>query len=191
MKIVLASGSPRRMDLLNMLKVEFVKDPSGIPEDIDLSDSPESIVMSLAFQKAMDVAERYDDGELVIGADTIVYNDEVYGKPVDRDDAYKMLKALSGKEHSVYTGIAVVKAGSNEKVVDYVRTKVVFKELSDETIYSYIDTQEVYGKAGAYAIQGFGSVLVEEIQGDYFNIVGLPISRLSDILKNYFDYKIL
>lgn len=191
MKIVLASGSPRRMDLLNMLNVEFVKDPSGIPEDIDLNDSPESIVMSLAFQKAMDVSNRYEDGELVIGADTIVYNDQVYGKPLDRDDAYNMLKALSGKEHSVYTGIAVVKAGSNEKVVDYVRTKVVFKELSDETIYSYIDTQEAYGKAGAYAIQGFGSILVEEIQGDYFNIVGLPISRLSDILKNYFGFRIL
>jgi septum formation protein len=191
MKIVLASGSPRRMDLLNMLNVEFVKDPSGIPEDIDLNDSPESIVMSLAFQKAMDVSTRYEDGELVIGADTIVYNDQVYGKPLDRDDAYNMLKALSGKEHSVYTGIAVVKAGSNEKVVDYVRTKVVFKDLSDETIYSYIDTQEAYGKAGAYAIQGFGSILVEEIQGDYFNIVGLPISRLSDILKNYFGFRIL
>lgn len=191
MKIVLASGSPRRMDLLNMLNVEFVKDPSGIPEDIDLNDSPESIVMSLAFQKAMDVSNRYEDGELVIGADTIVYNDQVYGKPLDRDDAYNMLKSLSGKEHSVYTGIAVVKAGSNEKVVDYVRTKVVFKDLSDETIYSYIDTQEAYGKAGAYAIQGFGSILVEEIQGDYFNIVGLPISRLSDILKNYFGFRIL
>ncbi|MCT4632170.1 MAG: Maf family protein [Firmicutes bacterium] len=191
MKIVLASGSPRRMDLLNMLNVEFVKDPSGIPEDIDLNDSPESIVMSLAFQKAMDVSTRYEDGELVIGADTIVYNDQVYGKPLDRDDAYNMLKTLSGKEHSVYTGIAVVKAGSNEKVVDYVRTKVVFKDLSDETIYSYIDTQEAYGKAGAYAIQGFGSILVEEIQGDYFNIVGLPISRLSDILKNYFGFRIL
>jgi septum formation protein len=191
MKIVLASGSPRRMDLLNMLNVEFVKDPSGIPEDIDLNDSPESIVMSLAFQKAMDVSSRYEDGELVIGADTIVYNDQVYGKPLDRDDAYNMLKSLSGKEHSVYTGIAVVKAGSNEKVVDYVRTKVVFKDLSDETIYSYIDTQEAYGKAGAYAIQGFGSILVEEIQGDYFNIVGLPISRLSDILKNYFGFRIL
>lgn len=191
MKIVLASASPRRIELLEMLDVDFVKDPSGIDENIDLTDKPESIVMSLAFQKSMDVASRYEDGELVIGADTIVYNNGVLGKPKDRADAYSMLKELSGKEHFVYTGISIIKAASDNKAVDFVKTKVKFKDLSDQDINKYLDRGEAFGKAGAYAIQGFGSLLIDDIEGDYFNVVGLPVSKLSDMLKNYFGFNIL
>ena len=121
----------------------------------------------------------------------MVYHETILGKPKDEEDAFEMLKSLSNSEHYVFTGIAVIEACSDIKIVDYVKTKVIFKELSESTIKSYIDSGEVWGKAGAYAIQGLGATLIESIEGDFYNVVGLPISKLQDILLNNFGISLL
>lgn len=190
-KVILASNSPRRKEILENIGIKFSVIGSDVDEIVRDNESPESVVMGLSFEKAVDVSKKADDGAIVIAADTIVYGDKILGKPVDKADAFNMLKALSGKSHYVYTGISVIKAGTNTKVMDYVKTEVVFKELDDDIINKYIETGEPMDKAGAYAIQGYGSILIESISGDYFNVVGLPISRLSEILKGHFDFAIL
>ena len=124
---------------------------------------------------------------MVISADTIVVLDNtVLGKPKDEIEARKMITSLSGRTHQVITGISLINLDNNKKIIDYVISNVKFKNLSEEDINDYIRTKESLDKAGAYGIQGYGALLVEEIQGDYFNIVGLPISRLSDLLKKIF-----
>ncbi len=151
------------------------------------NESPEDMVVRLAYEKAFDVAKRNTD-RLVIGADTIVALDnEVLGKPKDQNEAYQMIKRLSNKTHKVITGISLINLKENKIIKDYVVSFVTFKDLSEDSIKDYINTNESLDKAGAYGIQGYGALLVKNIQGDYFNIVGLPISRLSDLLKNHFD----
>lgn len=135
-------------------------------------------------KKGIDIASR-QKSDLVISADTIVVLDNtVLGKPKDEIEARKMITSLSGRTHQVITGISLINLDNNKKIIDYVISNVKFKNLSEEDINDYIRTKESLDKAGAYGIQGYGALLVEEIQGDYFNIVGLPISRLSDLLKN-------
>ena len=143
--------------------------------------------MRLAFEKSMDVAKSNQES-LVIGADTIVvFNNTILGKPKDKEDARNTIKLLSGNTHEVITGISLINLSANKKIIDYVVSKVKFKDLSEDDINDYINTGESLDKAGAYGIQGYGSLLIEEIQGDYFNIVGLPISKLSDLVKTHFD----
>lgn len=187
MNIVLASASPRRKEILTNYNIHFDIVKSEIEEIVLESDMPVHAVVRLAFEKGMDVAKGNQDS-LVIAADTIVVIDnEILGKPKDKSDAYKMLKRLSGKQHSVITGISLINLTEKKKIVDYVVSEVKFKQLSDSIINDYLSTGEFSDKAGAYGIQGYGALLVEEIKGDYLNIVGLPISRISDLLIEKFD----
>ncbi len=187
MEIILASASPRRKEILQNTKLKFEKEKSDIEEVILENESPENMVVRLAYEKAFNVAKTNKD-KLVIGADTIVaIDDEVLGKPKDEKEAYQMIKRLSNKTHKVITGISLINLKENKVIKDYVVSFVTFKNLSDDSIKDYINTNESLDKAGAYGIQGYGTLLVDNIQGDYFNIVGLPISRLSDLLKDHFD----
>lgn len=187
MNIILASASPRRKEILENTKLKFDIIKSDIDEIILEKEAPIQAVMRLAFEKSMDIASKNED-DLIIAADTVVVLDEnILGKPKDKEEAYNMIRSLSGRTHEVITGISLVNLGLNKKIIDYVVSTVKFKELSDEDIKDYIHTNESLDKAGAYGIQGYGAMLVEKIEGDYFNIVGLPISKLSDLLKKHFS----
>ncbi|MGL4796722.1 MAG: Maf family protein [Paraclostridium sp.] len=187
MNIILASGSPRRKEILANTKLKFNVITSDIDETVLENEQPIQLVLRLALEKSMDVASKNSNG-LVIGADTIVVLDNtILGKPKNEDEAFKMLASLSDREHQVITGISVINLDNNKKIIDYVVSNVKFKKLTEKDIKDYISTEEYKDKAGAYGIQGFGALLVEEIKGDYFNIVGLPISKLGDILKNNFN----
>ena len=187
MNIILASASPRRKEILENTNVKFKIMASSIEELRLEGESPCQMVMRLAFEKGIDIASR-QKSDLVISADTIVVLDNtVLGKPKDEIEARKMITSLSGRTHQVITGISLINLDNNKKIIDYVISNVKFKNLSEEDINDYIRTKESLDKAGAYGIQGYGALLVKEIQGDYFNIGGLPISRLSDLLKKYFN----
>lgn len=194
-KIVLASASPRRRELLEQIGIKFDIVVSNEPEDeIDKSLSPENYTSELALMKACKVAKKLTGTKrkdsLIIAADTVVYSDgKILGKPKDSDDAFRILKSLSGKAHEVYTGICVMRLTDGYATSKSIKTTVKFKKLTDKTIKTYIKTGEPADKAGAYGIQGRGAVLVEEICGDYFNVVGLPLSALYDVLISEFgDY---
>ncbi len=187
MNIILASASPRRKEILENANVKFKVMASSIEELTLDGESPCHMVMRLAFEKGIDIASR-QKSDLVISADTIVVLDNtVLGKPKDEVEARKMITSLSGRTHQVITGISLINLDNNKKIIDYVISSVKFKNLSEKDINDYIRTKESLDKAGAYGIQGYGALLVDEIQGDYFNIVGLPISRLSDLLKKHFN----
>lgn len=185
MKIVLASKSPRRIELLSRYIEGFEILPSQIDENLGAEASPEIDVMTLAFEKAWDAAKRTDESSLVIGSDTVVAGEEILGKPKDREDAFRMLKSLSGKEHRVITGIALINLEKNLKAVDYEESKVVFRELTDSMIENYLDTGEYEDKAGSYAIQGIGEILCERFEGSFSNIVGLPLVKLDEMMKKH------
>ena len=175
MKLVLASKSPRRSEILKNAGYEFTVSVAGADETIPDGTKPEDAVIFLAARKAMAV-DRADD-ETVLGADTIVVLDnKILGKPKDKDDAFNMIKALSGRVHSVFTGVCVVGKGVSMTFSE--ETKVEFLPLTDDEINAYINTDEPYDKAGAYGIQGLASKFIRGIQGDYFNVVGLPVSRI-------------
>lgn len=187
MEIILASASPRRKEILQNTKLKFEIQKSNIKEVILENESPKDMVVRLAYEKAYDVAKNNRD-KLVIGADTIVVLDNnILGKPKDKDEAYQMVKSLSNKTHEVITGISLINIKKGITINDYVTSLVTFKDLTEDSIKDYINTNESLDKAGAYGIQGYGALLVDSIQGDYFNIVGLPISKLSDLLKDHFD----
>ncbi|MCX7922682.1 MAG: Maf family protein [Clostridia bacterium] len=183
--IVLASASPRRTELLKQIGIEFKIIPSNIEEDIKVNIPPEELVQKLSYEKALDVAKQLPEGSLVIGADTIVVKDGVLGKPANEEQAFEMLKSLQGRWHEVITGVTVINSYTLKSVKAYEKTRVKMRELSDSTILSYIKTREPMDKAGSYGIQGIGAVLVEKIEGCYFNVVGLPLTRLSFILEEF------
>ncbi len=191
MRIILASNSPRRKDLLSQIGIKFEIMPSDIDEDLDvLEGTIHEKLEQLAFMKAKYIAEKIAEG-LVIGADTVVVIDDIIlGKPVDEEDAYKMLKLLNGRTHQVITGISIIDAKTNEYKTDHVATLVKFNNMSEEEIKSYIKSEEPLGKAGSYGIQGLGALFVSHIEGDYFNIVGLPINALNKMLLE-FRYRVL
>ena len=182
--IVLASSSPRRKDLLRQIKLPFEIIPSEIDENIsELTGTPAQKAEQLAYQKAKDVSNRVKRG-LVLGADTIVViDDEILGKPKDSEDAFQMLKKLSGKEHEVITGICLIDLDKNIELIQHETTIVQFTELDDEKIRTYIKSGEAFDKAGSYAAQGVGAIFVKGIKGCYSNVVGLPLTRLSDMLE--------
>ncbi|MCU9811334.1 MULTISPECIES: Maf family protein [Paraclostridium] len=187
MNIILASGSPRRKEILENTNLKFSVITSDIDEIIFENEEPIQLVLRLAFEKCMSVAQN-NPSDLVIGADTIVVLDnEILGKPKNEEEAFKTLSKLSNREHQVITGMSIVNLENEKKLVDYAISNVKFKKLTDQDIKDYISTKECLDKAGSYGIQGYGALLVEEIKGDYFNIVGLPISKLSDILKINFN----
>ncbi len=174
MKIVLASSSPRRKELLKTAGIDFEVDVEGV-EEIVKGDCVEDIVCSLAEQKCSPVALRRPS-DCVIGADTVVALDgKILGKPKDIEDAKQMLRTLSGNKHAVFTGVCISAKG--KKYVFCEKTEVTFFDLTEEEINSYVSTGEPMDKAGAYGIQGYGCTLVEKIDGDYFNVVGLPVAK--------------
>lgn len=192
---ILASGSPRRKELLELMGLEFKVIVSQADEDSVSKDlKPALYVQELALLKASATAKEVlrNKNAVIISADTIVTLDgQILGKPKDEDDAFNMLSKLSGCEHEVYTGYCVMRISDGKAVCGKVRTKVKFKDLSDDKICGYINSGEPMDKAGAYGIQGLGSLLIEKIDGDYFNVVGLPISALADTLEDEFDIKLL
>jgi septum formation protein len=184
LKIVLASASPRRKELLEQLGVPFeVVDPGEVEEAA--SGSPEEVVSRNSLAKVLRVARDLEEG-IVVGADTVVVKgDRILGKPRGPAEAKEMLRALSGSSHRVLTGIAVVDAGTGRVESDVVETLVSMLPLSEEDIDRYLASGEPLGKAGGYAIQGLGAVLVEGIDGCFHNVVGLPLSSLSTLLRKF------
>lgn len=188
LKLILGSGSPRRKDILNLFNLRYEVEVSRVEESINKDFSPQINSMYNAYIKGADIKNQKKDC-IVLAADTIVQLDgKILLKPKNEEEAFFMLKSLSGKSHSVITGFAIL--SDTKKYVDYVETKVMFKEFDDIMISKYVDTGEPLDKAGAYGIQGMGSILVERITGDYFNVVGLPISKIADVLKRYFDFDV-
>lgn len=185
MRIILASASPRRRELIKNLKIDFEVKTADCEEITIPGERPEDTVKRLSLTKARCVAELEGDDAVVIGADTVVAIDgKILGKPADENEAAEMLRLLSGRTHRVYTGLAVI--GGGKTVNEYVETEVKFYDLTDSQIKRYIATGEPMDKAGAYGIQKHGSLLVEEIRGDYFNVVGLPVGRLDRVLRENF-----
>jgi len=184
MRIILASNSPRRKELLSQVGVTFEVIPSEFEEHL-IELPPEKLVEHFAYMKAKDVAQAQNEEALVIGSDTIVCLDEIMGKPRNKEDAFNMLKKLSGKHHRVLSGLSIINTATGESMTEHESTRVKMKELSDAEIMAYINTGEPADKAGAYAIQGMGSLFVEGIEGDYFNVVGLPLFRLGKMLESF------
>lgn len=182
-KIILASNSPRRREILSNF-IDFTVISKEIDEIKDDCFSPWTTVMALAYEKGIEVAKDNVD-EVVLSADTLVELDgKLLGKPKNREDAKIMIKSLSGKIHNVYTGYAIFKLSKKIKYVSYEKSTVKFYDLSSDEIEKYLDTLEYKDKAGAYGIQGKGSLLVEKIEGDYFNIVGFPIGKINrDLMR--------
>lgn len=184
MSIILASASPRRQELLTQVGCDFKVITSNIVEDNTQDLPPNELAVLQARAKALDVAAKLSAGDIVIGADTIVILDgQVFGKPADTDDACRMLAGLSGREHQVITGVAIVESGSDKCWTDYAVTTVTIAELTKEEIARYVATGEPMDKAGAYAIQGKGALFVERINGCYTNVVGLPLTTMRNLLE--------
>ena len=185
-KIILASASPRRRELLEQGGIPFTVIPSQAEEKIT-TEQPGQAVEELSYLKCSDIYEKSLGDVLVIGADTAVASEgKILGKPSSQKDAVKMLQSLQGREHEVYTGVTIMAREGNEnrKKTFHEKTKVVFYPMSEDEIRSYVNTGEPMDKAGAYGIQGKSAVFIKEISGDYNNVVGLPLARLYQELKN-------
>jgi septum formation protein len=183
MKLVLASQSPRRKELLAILGYPFTVIPSAIDETPLPDESPETFVVRVARDKAVEVASKVS-GSVILSADTIVTIDgEILGKPLDEAEAVAMLRKLSGREHSVYTAVTVVNQTKGESLEGLDRTRVWFDTLGDDQILDYIHREDVYDKAGAYGIQGYAGVYIPKIDGNYFNVMGLPLPLVSGLLR--------
>ncbi|MFL5502692.1 MAG: Maf family protein [Gemmatimonadaceae bacterium] len=181
-RVVLASGSPRRRQLLDLIGITHEVRPSNVDETARPREAPRRHAERLAREKATAVARR-DPDLITIGADTVVViNRKVLGKPVDDADAARMLAMLSGREHTVITAIAVSRGRKLRSAIEEVRVK--FRRLRDAEIDAYIATREPMDKAGAYGIQGYGATIVERIEGDYFAVMGLPLVRLINLLRD-------
>ncbi|HEX5884853.1 MAG TPA: Maf family protein [Pyrinomonadaceae bacterium] len=188
-KLVLASGSPRRAEILERAGWPYEVIVAGIDETLHAREPAVAYVQRLARSKAEAVAQKLEEG-LVLGADTtVVIAGQILGQPQDDADARRMLKLLNGKWHEVLTGVALVRVGGETRV-DYETTHVRFAEMSESEIDWYISTGEPFGKAGAYGIQGKAALFIEEIQGDYFNIMGLPIRLVYELAADNTDRKI-
>lgn len=182
--IILASKSPRRTELLNHLGLEHTIISVDADESFPVDLSPEEVVKYISQGKAIAAANMVAPEDIVITADTMVFwDDKQLGKPETEEDAYMMLSALSGKEHLVCTGITVMQG--NRLLTEAEITRVHFADLDEATIRAYIRTGEPMDKAGAYGIQGLGALLVDKIDGDYFNVMGLPVRRLALMLKKF------
>lgn len=185
MKLILASGSERRNELLSWLGIAFDVMVSGFDEASIYEIDPEKLVKRLAFEKAKVVAVELGEG-LVIGADTIVFLDgEIIGKPKDKKDAQRILRKLSGKTHWVYTGVCVINADSDKSECGVEKTAVSFRNLSDKEIKDYVATGEPLDEGGGYAIQMGAKDFVEKVDGSYTNVVGLPLGLLVDLLREH------
>jgi septum formation protein len=181
-RVVLASASPRRRDLLDLIGIAHEVRPANIDETMRPREAPRRYAERLAREKASAVATR-DPDLITIGADTVVViNRKVLGKPADADDAARMLRMLSGREHTVITAVAVSRGRKLRSAIEEVRVK--FRRLRDDEIDEYIAMGEPMDKAGAYGIQGYGATIVERIEGDYFAVMGLPLVRLVGLMRD-------
>ena len=181
-RIILASMSPRRRELMRLLPIEFEVCAVDIDESIDKNKSPSENAMEIAKRKAQTAGKLYDDA-IIIGCDTIVaIGDKILGKPQNEIDAKRILLELSGAEHRVYTGVCILKGGKTMQFCGSASVKM--KELTNDEISWYIGTGEPMDKAGAYGIQGYGALFIERLNGDYYSVVGLPICKLNSVLKN-------
>ena len=190
MNVILASKSPRRKEILETMGVQFEIDVADVDESVDVCLSPVEAVCEISKRKAQKVAERHGEDEIVISADTVVVIDgKIIGKPKDKEDAFCILKNLSGRTHEVYTGFTVCANGKTK--TDFEVTKVHFKELCDDDIRRYIATGEPMDKAGAYGIQQKGNLFVDYIHGDYYNVVGFPISKICVTIRELFGINLL
>ena len=182
MNLILASQSPRRKELLSILGYPFTVTPSSIDETPAAGESPVTFVTRMAREKAADVASRVSES-VVLSADTVVtINDEILGKPADERDAARMLRQLSGRDHFVLTAVTVINQTKEETLEGLDRTRVWFARLTNEEILDYIRRENVLDKAGAYAIQGYAGVYIPKIDGNYFNVMGLPLPLVHQFL---------
>lgn len=183
---VLASASPRRIEMMRSHGLEPIVCPADIEENLPLVDGMKETVMFLALKKAKAVESsnaNIPKGSIIIAADTVVYKDEIMGKPIDFEDGFNMLSKLRNTYHYVTTGVALVEAGCEKARVFAEVTKVYFKDYSDEELRAYLETDEAYDKAGAYAIQGYFAKHIEKFEGDYDNVVGFPWTRIEEEVK--------
>jgi septum formation protein len=191
MRIVLASKSPRRIEILNKF-TKFESIPSLVEEKYSKRLRPKEIAMYLSLIKALDVEERIKEkNAIIISADTIVVLDEILEKPKSREEAFCFLQKLKGRVHKVITGYTILNQKNLKKITDFEETKVEFGNYDNSFIDKYLDKNEYIDKAGAYAIQGYGKLLVKKITGDYMNIVGFPIYYISQHLKNDFNIDLM
>ncbi len=184
MNVILASQSPRRKELMGLFKIPFTVRVADVDETIEENEQPFQAVARLSRLKALAIPREED--EVIVAADTVVVCDaEILGKPASEADAYRMLKMLSGKDHQVMTGVTVLRG---EKLRSHTEvTTIHFRELTDREILDYISTGEPMDKAGSYGIQGGAALFVERISGDYFNVVGLPVCRLGQLLREVLE----
>ncbi len=184
-KIILASKSPRRKELFGILGIPFVCEESNFEEDIEQTFPPRELACYLAQGKAQAVAPKHPNA-IIIAADTLIaLGNQVLGKPHTPEKAREMLQMMSGKSHSVITGYAILDTQTNKAVSRAVETKVYFRKLSAKEIENYVKTKQPLDKAGSYGIQGLGQLLIQKIEGDYSNVVGLPLSALAQDLKKF------
>lgn len=182
MRIILASTSPRRREILNRLHIKFEVFSPQVEEIRKKNEKVSNFVKRLAREKAKSVQKLTQDDALIIGADTIVYIDQmILGQPRNRNEAFEMLKILSGRTHKVYTGICLL---YNEyEVTDYSKSYVTFHEMDNDEIEWYLKTNEFFDKAGSYGVQGYGSLFIKEIKGSYFNVMGFPVDLFYKLLR--------
>jgi len=191
MKLILASKSPRRIEILEKF-IKFEIKPPTVEEKYSKIMKPKEVAMYLSLIKALDVREKIKEKDaVIISADTIVVMEEILEKPKDRDEAFKFLKKLKNKKHSVITGYTIINRSNIKKIINFEETEVYFGDYDDDFINEYLDKNEYMDKAGAYAIQGYGKLLVKKIKGDYMNIVGFPIYSISKYLKKDFDIDLM
>ncbi|MFC4772511.1 Maf family protein [Enterococcus hermanniensis] len=183
MSVILASQSPRRKELLRWLIPDFSIQPADIDEEVKVQYTPKEYVMEMAQQKAAVIAKKHPE-DLVIASDTtVVWHDQILGKPKSREEAFEMLRGMSGETHLVYTSVVLRKATQIEEQLTF--AKVTFYPLSEEEINRYLDSGDYKDKAGAYGIQNGAGVFVEKIEGDYYSIVGFPIGTVNQMLKKF------
>ena len=188
MKIILASKSPRRKELLDLLNIDYEVIVSNIDETLDTNLTIEKQAEKLSYSKAKTIFDKTVGDRIVIGSDTMVIkNNKIYGKPKNEENAFEMLQELKNTKHEVITGLAILveKDGKQEEHIEYDKTEVYVKDMSQEEIKKWIQTGEAMDKAGAYAIQGEFAVFIEKIKGNYTTVMGLPIHKVYDILKKY------
>jgi septum formation protein len=184
-KIILASASPRRKELLEKIGLKFEVEPSNHEEAIPSGVEPHEFAQKISLKKAKVIASKHENA-IVIAADTfIVFGNQIMGKPHTETEARKMLEAINGQSHYVITGFSILDAGRNKTLSRSVETKVSLKTLTPAEIDAYVKSKEPLDKAGAYAIQGLGAVIVERIEGDYYNVMGLPLNALTEALKEF------
>lgn len=184
-KIILASASPRRKELLAKIGLKFSIEKSNIKEDLGTNLSPKKLAEYLSYRKAYKISKKHSNATIIAADTLVVLNNKVIGKPKNSKDAKKILRKLSGKAHSVITAFTIIDTKTNKISTRSVETKVFMKKLTEKEINYYIKTEEPLDKAGAYGIQGFGGIFIEKIDGDYYNIVGLPLTTFIKELKKF------